>query len=57
MGKKPLGKPKQRMIDKVKNNMEKIEIRDEETVAQDRNRMEAGLYCGNGPQWRLNKIK
>ncbi|VVC44163.1 Hypothetical protein CINCED_3A017807 [Cinara cedri] len=37
-GKRPLGKPKQRWIDKVEKNLAEIEIRDRETIAQDRDR-------------------
>jgi len=37
-GKRPLGRPKQRWIDKVTKNLTEIGIRDGKTVAQDRDR-------------------
>lgn len=37
-GKRPLGRPKQRWIDKVEKNLAEIGIRDGETIAQDRDR-------------------
>ena len=35
---RPLGRPKQRWIDKVEKNLAEIGIRDGETIAQDRDR-------------------
>jgi len=37
-GKRTLGRPKQRWIDKVEKNLAEIGIRDGETIAQDRDR-------------------
>jgi len=37
-GKRPLGRPKQRWIDKVEKNLTEIGIRDGETIAQERDR-------------------
>jgi len=43
IGKRPLGRPKQRWIDKVKKILEEIGIQDMEAVAQDRYRWK--LIC------------
>lgn len=37
-GKRPIGRSKQRWIDKVEKNLAEIGIRDRETIAQDRDR-------------------
>jgi hypothetical protein len=38
LGKRPLGRPKQRWIDKVKKTLEEFGIQDIEAVAQNENR-------------------
>jgi len=56
-GKRPLGRPKQRWIDKVKKDLVEIGIQDGETVSLDRDRWKQVCVAAMGPLMAFKKPK